>query len=183
MSFLVTHRLLLVPEVPLSTIVRDVERGYGGDSKTTSYNCFCHSSSSSYCSDLGSYKVEKACAADDAGLWRCSTVRLGGICCHVGDGLVVGMSDPWASRCAVCWMILVSGLFCIIAGIISGIIFHLSSFIFHLSSFIFHLSSLIAHLSSLASSTLASSASPSVYPDVSAASGSMTTSSSALASP
>jgi hypothetical protein len=91
-------------------------------------------------------------------------VGLGGILCHVGDGLVFGMPDG-ASRCADCWMISVSGLFYVVSGIMSGIvsgiissiISHLSSFIFHLSSFISHLSSLISHLSSLISSIIYSS--------------------------
>jgi hypothetical protein len=35
MSFLVIRRLLLVPEFPLSTVVRDVEYGCGGGLEMT----------------------------------------------------------------------------------------------------------------------------------------------------
>jgi hypothetical protein len=100
MSFLVIRRLLLVPEVPLSTIVRDMEGGCGDDLKTTSYNCFCYtsssssSSSSSYFGRLISYEVEKACATNGFGFWGFSAMGLGEIRCHVGDGLMSGMLDP-----------------------------------------------------------------------------------------
>jgi hypothetical protein len=80
-------------EFQLSTIVRNMEDGCGDGSKTTSYNCFCHTSSS-YFSSLISYKVEKACATDNPDRQRSSAVGLFETYCHMGDSLTSGMPDP-----------------------------------------------------------------------------------------
>jgi hypothetical protein len=86
MRLLVIRRLLLVPEVPLSTIVRDMEDGCGDDGEMMSCDCFCHTSSLCF-GGLSSWEVEKACAADDTDLWRFSAVGLGETCYHVMTGL------------------------------------------------------------------------------------------------
>ncbi|KAF3039405.1 hypothetical protein E8E12_008663 [Didymella heteroderae] len=66
--------------------------GCGDGSKTTSYNCFCHTSSSYFSSLIGS-KVESACATDNPDLQRTSAVDLFETYCHLGDSLTSVVSS------------------------------------------------------------------------------------------
>ena len=86
-------------EGQISTIVRDMVNGCGDGSKTTSYNCFCHTSSSYFNSLIGS-KVERACATDNPDLQKTSALDLFGAYCHLGDSLTSGMSALHTLQCA-----------------------------------------------------------------------------------
>jgi hypothetical protein len=79
-------------EGQVSTIVRNMADGCGDGSKTTSYNCFCHTSSSYFNSLIGA-KVERACATDNPDLQKTSALDLFGAYCHLGDSLTSGTSD------------------------------------------------------------------------------------------
>jgi hypothetical protein len=50
-------------EVPLSTIVRDMDLGCGDGGKTTSWSCFCSTSSSQFAANISSI-VQASCTAD-----------------------------------------------------------------------------------------------------------------------
>lgn len=50
-------------EVPLSTIVRDMNLGCGDGGKTTSWSCFCSASSSQFAAKISS-RVQASCTAD-----------------------------------------------------------------------------------------------------------------------
>ena len=72
-------------EVPLSTIVRDMEQGCGDGGKTTSYSCFCTASFSKF-----SEKISKAVASD---------------CTNTAGGVeateVLGAVDVFSAYCAL----------------------------------------------------------------------------------
>ncbi|KAK7193788.1 hypothetical protein PSPO01_00461 [Paraphaeosphaeria sporulosa] len=76
-------------EPQVSTIVRNMENGCGDGSQTTSYNCFCHTSSSYFSNLIGS-KVEKACKSDNPDTQKTSAVELFDSYCHLGDSLTPG---------------------------------------------------------------------------------------------
>ena len=78
-------------EGQVSTIVRNMADGCGDGSKTTSYNCFCHTSSSYFNSLIGA-KVERACATDNPDLQKTSALDLFGAYCHLGDSLTSSKS-------------------------------------------------------------------------------------------
>jgi hypothetical protein len=54
-------------EIPLSTIVRNMEQGCGDGGKTTSYSCFCTASSAMFSSKI-SKAVASECASATAGV-------------------------------------------------------------------------------------------------------------------
>ncbi|OSS49230.1 hypothetical protein B5807_05541 [Epicoccum nigrum] len=83
-------------EGQVSTIVRNMADGCGDGSKTTSYNCFCHTSSSYFNSLIGA-KVERACATDNPELQKTSAVDLFGAYCHLGDSLTSEVSSSTLS--------------------------------------------------------------------------------------
>jgi hypothetical protein len=86
-------------EGQISTIVRNMEDGCGDGSKTTSYNCFCHTSSSYFNSLIGA-KVERACATDNPDLQKTSALDLFGAYCHLGDSLTSSTSARHNLKCA-----------------------------------------------------------------------------------
>lgn len=79
---------------PISTIVKYMNDGCGDNKQTTSYNCFCSSSSSYFSSLIGS-KVEKACQTDNPDFQRTAAVALFDAYCHLGDSLTSGKSDSY----------------------------------------------------------------------------------------
>lgn len=80
-------------EPHVSTIVRDMVNGCGDGQKTTSYACFCYTSSSYYSSFIGA-KVQKACATNSPSVQRASAVELFDSYCHLGDSLSSGEFGP-----------------------------------------------------------------------------------------
>ena len=80
----------------VSTIVRNMEDGCGDGSKTTSYNSFCHTSSSYFSSFIGS-NVEKACATDSLDFQKSLAAELFDNYYHLGDNLTSSMHDFYSS--------------------------------------------------------------------------------------